>query len=57
MIELQNADCCYFCKHRGILYGHASDAVECSQHTNEYGSVIHVQHVLVCDLFEKRDKE
>ena len=52
--NLREADCCYFCKHRGILYGHFSDAVECVKLRNEHDSPIHVRHVQVCDKFEKK---
>ena len=42
-------ECCYFCKHRGILYGHFSDAVDCSIQNRT------VPHVYVCDKFERRE--
>ena len=47
---LHNADCCYYCKHRGVLYGHYSDAIECSKVDAT------VPHVSVCDLFERREE-
>jgi len=42
------ADCCYFCKHRGVLYGVASDAVICSVRERT------VRHVEICNMFKKR---
>lgn len=44
------AECCYYCKHRYILYGHHSDAVECMKHDH-----ITVRHVETCAEFERRE--
>ena len=44
-----DAACCYYCKNRGILYGHFSDAVDCVI----WGKT--VAHVKVCHKFERRE--
>ena len=46
---VRNAECCYFCVHRWILYGHFSDAVDCYVYDRT------VRHVEVCDKFERRE--